>query len=613
MSSFPNLFVLIAFTITTSIAIKVPWRSPQLPGTCVYNQPPKCKLIAVDSGTTITLYIAKCGFNHPNASIELQTDLFGGTSGSTLWATWQGRIHSISWGISKKIPEYNIDNDAVANLQFQSDMQSENVTFGTDPVDFCVPFTVEEGDHISGFRVIYRDVVHGLYFHTKNGLTYKCVANISHTYLYDSGDIYMNNSYLSGFQVRMGGVIDAIGFIFTICTYPTYAPTHDPTFEPTITTENPTPLITTENPTIEPTTLIENPTPLITTVIPTSLKPTDNVIITRLSSTSQILNEGNMGHKRQNSIIDLETLLWITLVCLLMCFLFLLIIVIRRCYYQKKSVYVVDKALVLIIGISKFENTDKYHNLPGVEKNVKELISLWQDTFQYEVFTCLDATYDGIINFVDDHTKTLMDDSSRSYKAVFVHILSHGLSEKEAFITFDSKNIETAIIKNKIQNAANTDLVKIIFYDACRGEANYCDPNRVIHDDQCWICCCICCHHSRYMDENNDDDNRARGISTMSKNVGKNETNLDCVTIYGTIEDRSLADKGWFTKCICDVFERNINKHHLKQNDFNSLIVEIGSILLKKSNNAQICSSKGMVTLKQKIIFRKCPRIDDEL
>eukprot|EP01084_Bolivina_argentea_P135513 238772_1 len=541
MSSFLNTYRLITFGIIVTI-VKCKrqwWNLPQSSIKCVYNQPPQ---------------------------EELDIGFFGGPGGSQVWARYQGRVHSISWGISKEIIEYSIDHDAIANLKLQSDIQSVNVTLGTDPIDSCTPFTLSDGDHISGFRVIYREFVHGLHFHTRSGLTYKCVANLSYTTgLQDSGDRYINNSYLSGLKARTGGVIDAIGFYFTRCPY-------EPTLEPTT----------------EPTT------------------------ITLTSSVSNV-NTNDSGQDYTQILLGL--LISILSILIIYCLL-------KRYHMQKKSIHYVDKALVLIIGISEFKENDletKYSSLPGVESNSKDLISLWNGTFNYEVFLCQNthATKKGIIDFVNKHINKLINDRFRSYKAVLVHILSHGAAKKDAFITFDGQTMETSVIKSKVINAANRsnnrDLVKIIFYDACRGNADY--SNRAIHYQRYNCISCICCCRSTINKKNNsieekynDIDIKLRGNNATSNKANKSDPYPNCVTVYGTVEGRVVSDdhESNFTKCICDVFQRSIqNKCNMKQKCFSTLITEIGTNLWSSSNKSQICSSDGMITLKKKIIFRK--------
>eukprot|EP01084_Bolivina_argentea_P126658 224216_1 len=251
MSSFSKICILISLGFITSIAQNL-WSLPQSSKQCKYI-----------GHTSILVYPSSFPY------------YWGGAGGSSIGSSMQGRIHSISWGISQPIPEYNINYLAVGKLRFKSDHQYRNLTFGTDDIDSCTPFSLGTEDHISGFRVLYRDFVHGLYFYTKDGFSFGCVADISLDTLIDTGDVFVNNSYLSGFQMKTGGVIDAIRFWFTVCVYPTSEPTVDPTLEPTfIPTIDPTlepTFIPTSIPTLEPT---QMPT-IYPTFIPT-INPTVN-------------------------------------------------------------------------------------------------------------------------------------------------------------------------------------------------------------------------------------------------------------------------------------------------------------------------------------------------
>eukprot|EP01084_Bolivina_argentea_P243395 408038_1 len=82
-----------------------------------------------------------------------------------------------------------------------------------------------------------------------------------------------------------------------------------------------------------------------------------------------------------------------------------------------------------------------------------------------------------------------------------------------------------------------------------------------------------------------------------------NTTSLwNCVTISGNLSGRVMSDSGHFTNCICESFEKNCER--MIKNDFNSLIIEIGRELQKKTNNAEICNTNGSLRYDQ-IRFEK--------
>eukprot|EP01084_Bolivina_argentea_P148842 260140_1 len=104
-----------------------------------------------------------------------------------------------------------------------------------------------------------------------------------------------------------------------------------------------------------------------------------------------------------------------------------------RKHYNKA--FIVDNALVLIIGISKFDNSNS--NLSGVEQNVIDIKHLWRVIYQYDVFVCKENLYctkRDVIKFIDTHKKKLQ---SKIYASVIVHIISHGFDD--TFLTSDGK------------------------------------------------------------------------------------------------------------------------------------------------------------------------------
>eukprot|EP01084_Bolivina_argentea_P019255 35827_1 len=227
------------------------------------------------------------------------------------------------------------------------------------------------------------------------------------------------------------------------------------------------------------------------------------------------------------------------------------------CIRKYRNVLVVNKALVLIIGISEFEN--KSLNLPGIRKCVENLKQLWRATYKYEVYICnedsLYCTKYDVINFIDKY-KTKLEDTT--INCVVVHVLSHGSSNHE-LLTSELKEISTNFIQHELIEQSvfsnNSTLIKLIFNHACRGKENYFDGSAV-----------------RISNKENEQNIHDHDVCHDS----------NCVTVYGTIRGRTMSDEGFFTKFICQIFGNNATKCIKKY--FNSLIIEIGKKLEQKTD-----------------------------
>eukprot|EP01083_Nonionella_stella_P134264 408575_1 len=291
------------------------------------------------------------------------------------------------------------------------------------------------------------------------------------------------------------------------------------------------------------------------------------------------------------------------------------------CAYRMKqymSFVIVDKALILIIGICEFSG-DQLSDLPGIESNVDDLRRLWFDTYRYTVKVCnestLKCTKRDILRFIDKY-KHLLEDAS--YKAVIVHILSHG-SGDDSFMTSDLKTMQTSFFEHELITAAtfagHPELIKLIFHHACRGHADYTDyfERRKMSE------CASKRSHKEYFQERRVkeyiakrkviDDNTAaplRASHVLFDSAQKTDTDAhsNCAVLYGTIQDRALSDDGHFTESICKVFGANF-RNPIRR-DLYSLIRQMGSDLEKRTSSAQICTSKGIGTLRNKIRFQKC-------
>lgn len=63
------------------------------------------------------------------------------------------------------------------------------------------------------------------------------------------------------------------------------------------------------------------------------------------------------------------------------------------------------------------------------------------------------------------------------------------------------------------------------------------------------------------------------------------------VIISGNIAGRTMSDSGYFTKCICESFGKNVER--ILKADFHSIYVEIGNNLEEKTNHAELCNING--------------------
>ena len=154
--------------------------------------------------------------------------------------TDQGKIRGISsWGLWTN----NIDSfyNAIGDFSWITDTDiSATIGNGTN-FDNCPAFILDGDDYINGYRVVYGSYIYGLYFYTKNNLTYNCTAKTINNIYIDSGVILYKNKYLSGFIFDNSLVMDGIQFFFTELTIdPTIYPTINPTIEPTKYPSNPT-------------------------------------------------------------------------------------------------------------------------------------------------------------------------------------------------------------------------------------------------------------------------------------------------------------------------------------------------------------------------------------
>eukprot|EP01083_Nonionella_stella_P231809 818324_1 len=58
------------------------------------------------------------------------------------------------------------------------------------------------------------------------------------------------------------------------------------------------------------------------------------------------------------------------------------------CRKNYMNAFVLDSVLVLIIGVSNYDDSDSNSDLVGVKQNVSDLEALWRDKYKYDVFVC---------------------------------------------------------------------------------------------------------------------------------------------------------------------------------------------------------------------------------
>eukprot|EP01084_Bolivina_argentea_P108579 194053_1 len=283
-------------------------------------------------------------------------------------------------------------------------------------------------------------------------------------------------------------------------------------------------------------------------------------------------------------------------------------------YRKYMDAYIIKRVLVLIIGITKFDN--KKLNLPDDKNNISKLIDLWS-MYNYDVRICNNnkdqfyCTKPDVINFVDKYKENVVN-----YDAVIVHILTHGQNGKQ-FQTSDGKFVKLGFINHELIEASVNVCTKIIFYHACRGGADYHDGKTIAELRKAKYsmnkCECKCCFRSRpnkkpliphnqsvectnVTDKTLSESNRGGRYDCDDMEELPLEAN--CVTVFGNIDDRTQSTEGYFTTCICEVFESNVDK--IKKKDFVELLIGengLGRRLAEISNNAAICTTEGIGTL----------------
>ena len=181
-----------------------------------------------------TAVIFKC---NNTQGMEIQTT---STSESIIFSDWFGRMGNVtlhyhlnqseitgisSWALFTN-STYTFYN-AIGKFSWVSEALS--VTMGdvdsgvlvpNSSWNNCVPFLLNTGDYINGYRLVYgHDYIFGLVFYSfKNNryTSFECFANGGiQTGHFDSGVVYYPNHYLSGLIFDAGWVIEGMKFQFT--------------------------------------------------------------------------------------------------------------------------------------------------------------------------------------------------------------------------------------------------------------------------------------------------------------------------------------------------------------------------------------------------------------
>eukprot|EP01083_Nonionella_stella_P046618 124788_1 len=252
------------------------------------------------------------------------------------------------------------------------------------------------------------------------------------------------------------------------------------------------------------------------------------------------------------------------------------------CRKNYMNAFVLENVLVLIIGVSKYDDSDSdLPDLVGVKQNVSDLEDLWRDKYKYDVFVCnantLYSSKADVVHFIQDGMLKL-EDKNNNYGCVIVHIIAHG--SDDFFNTSDGKDVSLDFIRHELVTVAdfteNLSLIKLIFHHCCQGMNDYRTPNVVALSKPSTRAM-----NMHYTLNNNNTDNVQNKMSYDS----------NCMTISGNLSGRAMSDDGHFTECICDAFAVNLNRR-IKA-DFNSLITEIGRNLEHKTHHSEICNVTG--------------------
>ncbi len=157
------------------------------------------------------------------------------------------------------------------------------------------------------------------------------------------------------------------------------------------------------------------------------------------------------------------------------------------------------------------------------------------------------------------------------------------------FLTSDGKNIKLAFIKYELNEVSP---------NTCRGNVSYHtgqNADQLVYKNS--MCCCC----AKRLPENKDNNIEMARISIRAASVANNkdnafnnnddnQTDANCVVLFGNIDDRATSSKGCFAG----------NAKKMKKKDFVELIIGFNRLcrsLAKLSKDAEICTTKGIGTI----------------
>eukprot|EP01084_Bolivina_argentea_P271398 461788_1 len=335
----------------------------------------------------------------------------------------------------------------------------------------------------------------------------------------------------------------------------------------------------------------------------------------------------------------------ISLLSVIIFFCALVFIWIMLLCYQYHNAHIVSKVLVLIISINEFD--DETQKLPDDVAISEKLKTLWRNTYKYDVVQCgAYCTQQALITFIDDQMKKVQS-NDLLYEGVIVHILTHS-DESHQLLTSDGTYLPFDFIKHELscaaENVDNLDLMKVIFFHACRGRNNYYNNSSKPSDIETKYktknkikCICnwsTCCKKNENIAslrvpliKNQKEDvplhnikingkliqspsvSSSRGIGGLISNKKSKTAPADAnfVTIFGNYEGRTVSTAGHFADCICELFEDNANRCPCMSKNFLQLIAGDDRLcmnddglcvkMVKITGDAQICDSNGFSTM----------------
>eukprot|EP01083_Nonionella_stella_P087160 242343_1 len=304
----------------------------------------------------------------------------------------------------------------------------------------------------------------------------------------------------------------------------------------------------------------------------------------------------------------------VVLWCLSVTLLVICIVISAYLWHSNRNARFVQNMLVLIIGITSFDDPDL--NLEEDEHNIRKLMELWGEKYNYTVRVCnnaqkdhsqltLNCTKKDVIHFINKNTADIND-----FDGVIVHIFSHG--QNDSFRTSNGKYVKLAFIKRKL-NGGDSD-IRIIFYHPCRGQASHhIEDDTSVQNSR--FMCCKCRKHPSNSHVGNAESGRTLNHSQETNESQINDPSLhtNFVCIFGNVSDRTTSTKGYFTNSIYVIFDSNANKRCiLMKPSFDELLRALRSELIERSSKAEICCTEGVAMPIKFKVNKNAPRSENK-